>query len=68
MRGYENVFLSLTNEPVIRYESPCGVMRLLRRWNNAPNDKLRIPMRGYEISDNESLMKASPVTNPHAGL
>ena len=51
-----------------RYESPCGVMSCLihiiligMRW-------LRIPMRGYELSDTYHSDRHALVTNPHAGL
>ena len=32
------------------YESPCGVMRGLCRWQARYRGRLRIPMWGYEIS------------------
>ena len=50
------------------YESPCGVMRPVAVKSVDDDIKLRIPMRGYEIHKQGSVVASQIVTNPHAGL
>ena len=38
----------MSDEP--SYESPCGVMSAKKRGRQSTEEKLRIPMRGYEVS------------------
>ena len=51
-----------------RYESPCGVMRMMPWYFSAPIAALRIPMRGYEALELKLIEVEKVVTNPHAGL
>ncbi len=51
-----------------RYESPCGVMSITTIPLNVKKNPLRIPMRGYEMSQLYAHLPVQFVTNPHAGL
>ena len=48
MRGYETEECLVRPQSYIRYESPCGVMRLHGHTARREPLVLRIPMRGYE--------------------
>ncbi len=53
---------------MLSYESPCGVMSLLRANIPSRAGLLRIPMQGYEQILMNDIYFCKKVTNPHAGL
>ena len=68
MRGYEFTGRTAVQRAMMRYESPCGVMR-----RPLIPSVLRIPCYespcGVMREDAKKVLEsAKPVTNPHAGL